>query len=181
MEKAQHQPTKEKRRNNFHSSFLIDCPACGKRKFDVIQRLDKIPFFGEVLETFASCDNCKYKTSDILPLEEKNAPHKQELKVGSESDLKVRIVKSKQCTIEIPEIGLTIEPGPGSEAYVTNVEGLLHRIEETTEKMKIIHPNKAKEIDVVLEKLKKMADAKIPFTLIFRDKSGQSLIIKNQK
>jgi zinc finger protein len=169
---------KEKRRNNFNSSFLIDCPACGKRKFNVTQRLDKIPFFGEVLETFASCDNCKYKTSDVLPLEEKNAPHEQELKVTNESHLKIRLVKSKQCTIEIPEIGLTIEPGPGAEAFVTNVEGLVDRIEENVERMGIVNPETRIELDLVREKLKKMADAKLPFTLIFRDETGQSLIMK---
>lgn len=177
MTKA-HQPTKEKRKSNFSSSFLVICPACNKKSFHVAQKLDKIPFFGEVLETFASCDSCKYKTSDILPLEEKNAPAKQKLMVKNESDLKIRIVKSKQCTIEIPELGLTIEPGPGSEAFVTNVEGLLHRIEENIEKMGIVNPEKLIEINLVDAKLKEMADAKIPFTLVFHDKTGQSLIMK---
>jgi C4-type Zn-finger protein len=61
---------------------------------------------------------------------------------------------------------------------VTNVEGLVDRIEENVERMGIVNPETRIELDLVREKLKKMADAKLPFTLIFRDETGQSLIMK---
>lgn len=171
------QPTEQKLKN-LNSSFFISCPVCGKKQFSVIQRLDDIPYFGEVLETFASCDACKYKTSDILPLEKKDFPEKQALKVRLEDDLKIRVVKSKSCIIEIPEIKLKIEPGPGSEAFVTNVEGLLERVESKVKTMAAVEPAKTKEFDAVLKKLSEMRNAKKKFTLILRDKSGISAILR---
>lgn len=168
----------QQKKSKFHSSFFINCPVCGKHKFQIVQRIDKIPYFGEVLETFATCDACKYKTNDILPLEQKKAQSKQELKVKTQKDLNFRLVKSKFCTIEIPEIKLKIEPGPGSEAFITNIEGLLHRIEKKIGTMKTLNPSKSSELDKILEKVKKMHKGKEKFTLIFRDKTGQSMIFK---
>lgn len=164
--------------NKLNSSFFISCPVCHKQGFSIIQQTDEIPYFGEVLETFGSCNECKYKTSDILPFEEKKAPTKQSFKVDSEDDLKTRVIKSKSCFIEIPEIDLTVEPGSSSEAYVTNVEGLLQRIEEKVSAMKVIHPEKSKEIDETVKKLKQMENGKLKFTIKFNDKTGFSMIFK---
>lgn len=142
-----------------------------------MQKIDEIPYFGEVLMTFASCDSCHYRTNDILPLENKAAPEKQEQKISSENDLNMRVVKSKNATVTIPEIKLVIKPGPGSEAYITNIEGLLIRIIHKIKGFKKIHPEQEKEYEKIIEKLEKMKQAKKKFTLIIKDKSGQSAII----
>lgn len=173
--------TRPKKFKPFESSFLISCPVCKEKTFTVMQRLDNIPYFGEVLETFASCSNCKYKTSDVLPVEEKKAPALHKKAVSKEAHLSLRLVKSKNATVEIPEIGLTIEPGPDSEAFITNIEGMLDRIIDTVAGFKINHPEKKSEIDKTLADLQKMKKAKKKFTLIIRDKSGQSAILDEKK
>jgi zinc finger protein len=165
-----------KRSKHFESSLFISCPVCGKKGFELVQRTDVIPYFGEVLETFASCNSCKYKTSDILPLETKRAPKHQEYKISKLKDLELRVVKSKLCTIIIPEIGLRIEPGPGSEAFISNVEGLIDRIIEAVNAMDVTLPDKKESIKETVSKLKKMKDGKLKFTLIFEDENGQSAI-----
>jgi zinc finger protein len=142
-----------------------------------MQRIDHIPYFGEVLETFASCSNCKYKSSDVLPVEEKKAAALHKKAVSKESHLSLRLVKSKNATIEIPEIGLLIEPGPDSEAFITNIEGMIDRIIDIVAGFKAHHPKKSKEIDKTLKALEQMKKAKKKFTLIIRDKSGQSAIL----
>jgi zinc finger protein len=172
--------TTQKKSKPFEYSFFIFCPVCGEKTFTVMQRIDHIPYFGEVLETFASCSNCKYKSSDVLPVEDKKAPVLHKKVVSKESHLSLRLVKSKNATIEIPEIGLLIEPGPDSEAFITNIEGMVDRIIEIIGGFKAHHPEKSKEIDKTLKELQQMKKAKKPFTLIIRDKSGQSAIL-NEK
>jgi zinc finger protein len=130
--------------------------------------------------TFANCSECKYKTSDILPLEKRTAPEKQEKKISSEKDLHIRIVKSKHATIYIPEIKLKIEPGPGSEAYISNVEGLLLRIIKKIQGFKKIHPEKEKDYEKIIDKLTKMKQSRKKFTLVFKDKTGQSAILTEE-
>ena len=88
--------TKKQSEFKIISSSIIICPVCSKKKFKVTQREDSIPHFGNVLETFASCDACGYKTSDILPLDT-HEPIEQKIEVKNESDLKLRFIKSKNC------------------------------------------------------------------------------------
>ncbi|MDD5182203.1 MAG: ZPR1 zinc finger domain-containing protein [Candidatus Nanoarchaeia archaeon] len=169
--------TRTKKFKPFESSFLISCPVCKEKTFTVMQRLDRIPYFGEVLETFASCSNCKYKTSDVLPVEEKKAAALHKKAVSKESHLSLRLVKSKNATVEIPEIGLLIKPGSDSEAFITNIEGMLDRIIDTVGGFKAHHPDKKAEIEKTLKSLQQMKKGKKKFTLIIRDKSGQSAIL----
>jgi len=161
----------------FEYSFLIFCPVCKEKTFTVMQRIDHIPYFGEVLETFASCSHCKYKSSDVLPVEDKKAPALHKKTISKETHLSLRLVKSKNATIEIPEIGLKIAPGPDSEAFITNIEGMIDRIIDIVAGFKAHHPDKKTEIDKTLKSLDLMKKAKKPFTLIIRDKSGQSAIL----
>ena len=161
----------------FETSSVVSCPVCFKKTFRIIQKTDTIPYFGEVLETFASCDECGYKTSDILPLEKKSAPVRQKQKISSESDLNIRVVKSKFATIKIPEIKLKIEPGPGSEAFITNVEGILIRILRQIKGFQKINPKQKKEYEKIILNLEKMKQGKKKFTLVLNDKTGQSAML----
>ena len=111
--------------------FPVDrCPLCGgEGTFRVRGRVDDIPYFGETMETLMSCDNCKFRHADVMCLGER-APMRYEFKIASGDDLLVRVVKSSTGTIELPELGITVEPGPASDGYVSNIEGVLDRVEE---------------------------------------------------
>ena len=169
---------KTNKKQILNSSFVL-CPVCKKQDFNVIQSLDEIPYFGEVLETFAQCGSCKYKTYDILPLAEKKFPKQQKIKI-SEKNLCARVVKGKYCEIQIPEIGLTVEPGPDSEAYISNVEGVLDRMIFALKSMKSVKPESKKEIDEKIEMLQQAKQGKKAITLVFKDEQGQSAIIKEK-
>ena len=160
----------------FEHSFIILCPVCNNKTFNILQRTDNIPHFGEVLETFAHCDSCKYKTSDILPLEKHKAT-KQNVLV-SKNEMEYRVVKSKFCMIKVPELGLKIDPGPDSEGYITNVEGLLDRIADFLKSLKVLKPKEINKIEKLIEKIKSAKEGKIKLTIIFSDKTGNSRIIK---
>mgnify|MGYP006290837763 CR=1 FL=1 len=167
-----------KKKKSFENSLTVKCPACNKSTFKVIQKTDTIPHFGEVLETFASCESCGYKTNDILPLE-KHEPVDRKIEINSDV-LEWRIVKSKFCTIEFPELGITIEPGPGSEAYISNIEGLINRTIEALSRSKKVVKNKDKEVDEIVSKLEDIKQGKGKLTLKIKDKTGQSKIITNK-
>ncbi len=162
------------------NSFLINCPVCGEKNFSVEQVLDEIPYFGEVLETFAHCKSCGYKAHDILPLGENKNPKKQEIEV-SKDNLGLRVVKSKYCSIEIPEIGLKITPGPESESYISNVEGVLDRVIDSLKRISKIKHDKEKELKKQIEKLNSAKEGKVKLTIIFNDSTGQSAVIRKVK
>ena len=167
---------KVKKRSKVIYSSIITCPVCGKKSFNISQVLDDIPHFGEVLETFAHCDSCGYKAHDILPLSEKRYPIKQKIKISSKS-LAYRVIKSKYCTIEIPELGIKIQPGPNSESYISNVEGVIDRIIDGLKRIKTIKEEKKKEIEKLVKKLLRIKE-KGGATLVFYDRTGQSAIIE---
>ncbi|MCD6371365.1 MAG: ZPR1 zinc finger domain-containing protein, partial [Candidatus Aenigmarchaeota archaeon] len=135
-----------KRKNKLFHSFIISCPVCGRKSFRILQKEDLIPHFGEVLETFAHCEKCGYKTTDILPLEV-HPPTNQKIKIDKKEVLEFRVVKSKFGEIKIPELGIHISPGPGSEGYITNVEGILDRIVNFLEGLKVIKEKDKKKIE----------------------------------
>ncbi|MDI6655688.1 MAG: ZPR1 zinc finger domain-containing protein, partial [Candidatus Hydrothermarchaeota archaeon] len=105
------------------------CPACEKLGLDVAFHIHEIPYFGDVMENVISCSSCSYRHADVIILETKE-PTRYALKVESEEDMLIRVVRSGSAKIEIPELGIKITPGLNSEGYVSNVEGVLARIED---------------------------------------------------
>ena len=169
---------KQKKSKQIFNYFFIKCPVCGRKGFSVRQVLNDIPYFGEVLETFANCKFCGYKTYDILPLGEKKYPKVQEITVHGKKELSLRVVKGKYCSIEIPEIGLKIKPGPNSEAYISNVEGVIDRIIEAFEKISVVKKEKEKEVKSKIKKIKSAKMGKEKIKIKFIDPTGQSAIIR---
>ncbi len=157
----------------------LDCPVCGgKGTFVITSHQIDIPYFGPVLETTMICEKCNFRRSDVFPLEVRE-PKKYKLKIKSEKDLNKRVVRSSSAYIEIPELGVEITPGPLAEGFVSNVEGVLNRVDnilqtlirwaETEEQKK-----KAEELR---EKIKNIKEGKESATLILIDPLGHSAII----
>ena len=154
------------------------CPICGGRDtFRVKGRIDRIPYFGEMMETFATCTSCKFRHADVMCLGER-PPLRYEFQITSEEDFKVRVVKSSTGTIKLPELGVTIEPGPASEGYVSNVEGVLNRVEETIKlAIKKIDATKRRRGQAKLKKLDEVRAGKRKARLILMDPFGHSAIV----
>ncbi len=147
----------------------VACPSCGG-SFLVEQFIVDVPHFGEVLITRGECGDCGFKTSDLLPLSEARYPRKQKLVIES-SVLSARVIRSPFCRIEIPEIGLSVEPVQG-EAFITNVEGLLLRLLDKLKGFEAQGMNVREQIRRIEETLA----GKNRLTLIFEDPRGLSLI-----
>lgn len=114
------------------SKMISDCPICGNLKcVEVTTKTDNIPYFGEIMESTLLCRKCGYKHSDTICLEQKDPVH-YTLIIGKE-ELNTRVIKSQSATLSMPELGLKVEPGPKSQGYVSNVEGVLERFEKAVE------------------------------------------------
>ena len=60
-------------------------------------------------------------------------PVHYEMKVRTQDDIDARVVRSTSGTIRIPELGVDIEPGPASESFISNIEGVLDRVSDILE------------------------------------------------
>ena len=108
-----------------------DCPFCHTKNLTLSQNETEIPYFGKVFLFSMTCSNCKYHKADV-ECAENHGPVKLSIDVSGEKDMSIRVVKGSEAVIKIPRI-ITIEPGPGSIGFVTNIEGLLNRIKKQIE------------------------------------------------
>lgn len=156
------------------------CMACGKDTLELRQREMEVPYFGKVLMFSMTCPTCKFHKSDIDMLE-KQEPSKYTFEIESEDDLSVRIIKSGEATVKLPFI-TTIEPGMASQGYITNVEGLLNRIEYQLKSVKENAEDEAdkKKAKNLLKKIFKIKTGQERQKLILEDPSGNSAIISDK-
>jgi zinc finger protein len=151
------------------------CPLCHK-EFLTNWVPDNIPFFGEVMHITSMCE-CGFRYSDTLILAQRK-PVRYELKIKNQDDLDARVVRSTSGTIRIPELGVDIEPGPASESFISNIEGVLDRVEEilgmVTRWGEQEKTERALELLSILEKIKA---GNYEITVIIEDPLGNSAII----
>jgi len=154
------------------------CPICSKNKLTLREEEIEVPHFGKVFVFSMTCDGCKYRKSDIEPVDTKE-PVKYTFEVNSEDDLNVKIVKSGQAKIKIPHI-ITIESGPASEGYITNIEGLLERVKKAVESAVDEDDASAKKkAKNMIKKLNKVIFGKEKIKIIIEDPSGNSAILSD--
>jgi zinc finger protein len=156
--------------------LLYKCPVCS-RSVDMQSRQDNIPYFGDILEVSIVC-GCGYKFVDTIILSQKE-PMRHQKHICCEDDLCDRVIRSTSGTIRIPEWGVEIAPGPASEAYITNVEGVIERLQS------IVHMAKkwsetdeeCQRAELLLDTMQAARDGRPDFTFIIEDPLGNSAII----
>ena len=158
-----------------HQEVRGNCPACGE-EVDYLYETEHIPYFSEILIISCSCPLCGYRFSDVQSLTS-NQPVKIEFRVESEDDLMVRVVRSTQGLIEIPELGVEISPGPACEGFVSNIEGILVRIDKVLDGVLIDGDDEQRRNVLDLkEKMEMIRCGTFPITVIISDPMGNSVI-----
>ena len=154
------------------------CPYCNT-EIEYIYQTENIPYFSDILIISAICPSCGYRYVDTQLL--KNAdPVRYEMLVKTRDDLDVRVVRSMTASLEIPELGVRIDPGPACEGFVTNVEGVLDRIANAIRAA--IRDGDVVEQEngrVLLEKIESIKAGGMPVTLIIQDPMGNSALVSN--
>ncbi len=165
--------------NLLTNQLSISCPSCGKPAF-LLQNSQTVEYFGEVLLSTLSCNHCGLKLNDVWNTSF-NQPCSFVAKVNSVSDLKIKIVRSTSGTVEIPELGTIVEPGPLADGYISNLEGLLDRVGAVMA-MSARHAENAKaksNASKLVRKIALMKEGKHPFTVVVKDPFGNSALIGN--
>ncbi len=158
---------------------MINCPICGE-KLNVKTVLYDTPFFGKVLITTIVCE-CGFKHADSIVSEIKE-PTRFTVKINRDT-LYDKVIRSTSGTIKIPEIGVDVEPGPASQAFITNVEGILMRIRDIVETAKMWNSDNEEAVrrcDEILKRIDDTLNGKDELTLILEDPFGNSLILSDK-
>ena len=156
------------------------CPVC-QTEINYLYQTDEIPYFSEILIISALCPSCGYRLADTQIL--RNAePSRWELGIETPDDMMIRVIRSMNGTIRIPELGIRIDPGPACEGFVSNVEGVLNRIEKVLESLLSWAETveERERICCLQESLEKVRQGTLPVTLVIEDLSGNSAIIADR-
>ncbi len=110
-------------------------------------------------------------------------PVRYEMKIETIEDLNARVVRSTSGTIRVPELGIDVEPGTISDSYVTNIEGVLDRIQDVVIMASKWVKDDEEKYAISQDILKKMNDARLgkqKLTIIIEDPLGNSAIISDK-
>ena len=159
------------------ATYAQRCPSCDNESMATSQTEYQVEHFGAVLLTVATCQRCGYRHTDVMNLSNRQ-PLALKAKINSPEDLNIRVIKSGTATVSIPEFKATITPGPYSEGYISNVEGILLKIEDAlTFMLSTAKGERLRKGETMLKKIRKARDSRPKFTLIIKDPLGNSAII----
>ncbi|MCB9359160.1 ZPR1 zinc finger domain-containing protein [Candidatus Woesearchaeota archaeon] len=156
------------------------CPVCGNKTLTLQEMERDIPYFGKIFLFSMSCGSCDFHKAD-LETENSGNPVKIVFEISCEDDMKVRVVKSSEAKIKLPRI-TTIDPGPASNGYVTNVEGVLNRVKTTLENVRDNAEDKEERTKAknLLKKLRKIMWGEEKLQMTIEDPSGNSAIVSDK-
>lgn len=157
------------------------CPFCNTENLTLTEDEIEIPYFGKTYIFSMSCSNCKYSKSDV-EAEESKEPCRITFTVEGEEDLKVRVVKSSEATVLVPQMKMSMTPGPSSIGFISNIEGLIDKFKVIIEQER----DSSDEDDVrtkaknLLKKIWKVKCGDVPLKIVIEDPSGNSAIISEK-
>lgn len=156
------------------------CPICKQKTLTLTEAEKEVPYFGKVYLFSMSCSNCNYHKADVECVD-KHDPCRYTFEVNSEEDMKVRVVKSSEATVKIPHI-TTITPGPASNGYITNIEGILNRVKKEIEVIRDTAEDEEdrKKAKNLLKKIINITWGRQNQKIIIEDPSGNSAIISDK-
>lgn len=139
----------------------------------------EIPHFGEAMIFTAVCPSCGYRSTDVMILSGEKR-RRYEMEVSSAHDLNVQVIRSSTGSIEIPELGVSVEPRRG-ESFISTVEGVLKRVEEVLKMLsRDVVGEKKKRAEHILMQIERIKAGEASMTLIIDDPTGNSAVISDK-
>ena len=157
------------------------CPICNAEQATLVEDERDVAYFGKVFLFSLTCKACGYHQSDVEAAETHD-PLRCEFTIASPEDLQVRVVKSSEATITVPQLKMSVEPGMGSNGYVSNIEGVLHRFKKVLEEQRDTTDDEdaRKTAKNLLKKLWKVTCGDMELKIVIEDPSGNSAIISEK-
>jgi zinc finger protein len=159
------------------------CPICNAEiTFD--WETKEIPHFGEAMIIAGVCESCGFRLSDTILLSQ-GEPVRYTITVEEPEDLNARVIRSTSGTIRLPELGIDVEPGPASDAYISNVEGVLQKVKgivafATKSARDAGVEENALRGECILERIEQAMNGVGPLTIILEDPLGNSAIVSEK-
>lgn len=153
----------------------MECPVCGS-ELTLMTDTYYAPHFGELFLSSAACE-CGFKYSDSFSLDTKE-PIRYKMEIR-EDNLSTKVIRSTSGTVRIPEIGIDLEPGPASQGFITNLEGVLRKMENVVQVAKGWNSDnykKMKKCDWILDQINETIDGDTKLTLVLEDPLGNSVV-----
>jgi zinc finger protein len=158
----------------------LHCPCCDSENMIINQTEYNVDHFGSVLLNITKCPKCGYRHTDVLPLE-RHEPTLIQARIDSIADLDIKVIKSSTATVKIPEFGAAITPGPNSEGFITNVEGVLAKVEDAlTFMLSSAEPERVKDGENLLKQIRKARESEPRFTIMIEDPLGNSGLVSSE-
>lgn len=159
-------------------TLCVSCGASGETRM----LPTRIPFFREVIICAFTCDECGFRSSDVMTGQTQTRGCRFELVVHGDKDLSRQLLKSDKATVSVPELALEI-PHITQSGKFTTVEGLLTNVADDLERQQplrySVDPAQAEQIDGFIRRVRACAEAEasaLPFTVILDDPSGNSFL-----
>jgi zinc finger protein len=152
------------------------CPTCNT-EIEYLYTTENIPYFSDILIISAICPSCGYKFVDTQMLKH-GEPVRYTYRTTAQEGLAVRVMRSTSASIEIPELGVRIDPGPTCQGFVSNIEGVLDRIIQAIGSAIIDGDAEEREnARVLLDKIARVKRGELSVTVILEDPHGNSVIV----
>ncbi|MCL2460077.1 MAG: ZPR1 zinc finger domain-containing protein [Euryarchaeota archaeon] len=153
------------------------CISCGA---PVVyhHHLTSIPYFYDTIIVSMTCPECGYREHDARCLSIR-PPSRYTFHVKGSADLEYRVVRSTAARIIIPELGVEIDPGPACEGFISNVEGVLIRVDKVLDTVLLCDDNTeetARRAHEIKQMIADIQDGKRNMTIILEDPNGTSII-----
>lgn len=157
------------------------CPICNEKKLSLSEDEMDIPYFGLAYVFGMKCEGCGFQKADVEAAEMRD-PVKVTFTVLNDKDLNVRVVKSSEASVKIPQLKMSMEAGPNSIGFVSNVEGLLKKFKEILEAERDTTDDEdiRKNAKNLLKKMWKVECGEMELKIIIEDPSGNSAIISEK-
>ncbi len=154
------------------------CPICGAES-ELHFLPYEIPHFGDAMMFIADCPSCGYRYTDVMILSGEKR-RRYEMEISSAQDLNVQVIRSSFGSIEIPELGVSVEPRRG-ECFISTVEGVLKRVEEVVKMLsRDVKGEKKKRAEHILKQIERIKSGDVSMKLIIDDPTGNSAIISDK-
>jgi len=156
------------------------CPFCNKKTLTLRESTTEVPHFGKAFLFSLHCSSCNSKQSDIEL--EKKEPSKYTLTISTEKDLQIKIAKSATASLKLPNFRLSMDPGPSSEGFITNIESIINKFYKVIEEQRDLSEDKdeRKKAKNLLKKLWKAKTGSLEFKIILEDPNGNSAILSDK-
>ncbi len=159
------------------------CPICNAEiTFD--WETKDIPHFGEAMVIAGVCESCGFRLSDTILLNQ-GEPVRYTITIEDAEDLNARVIRSTSGTIRLPELGINVEPGPASDAYISNVEGVLQKVKgivafATKSARDAGVEENTRRGECILARIERAMEGEGPLTIVLEDPLGNSAIVSEK-